>query len=481
MADSRRPGRVRLGARSGNLSARVRIIGAMTALLTFAFACAVGVSAHTLATETDELVGEWLGHSAASVSAYAHSPAGRAETSVDGLLRGYLHDTDSHPTGTQFSMIDNVPQGRSAVEPLARLDQDPKFLELLRSSPSPARGKFRTPAGLADYAVIPVKVQGDPRQGSIVAVEFRSAVAEPMISTVGTIALAGALAIVAGGLASWVIAGRVLAPLRLVRETADSINEHDLHARIHSAGKGSVGTGDVAALTNTFNGMLDRLETAFASRKQFVDDAGHELRTPLTVIRGHLETMGESASDRQETIALVTDELDRMTRIVNDVMVLAASDQPGFVVRADTSLMDLLTDTLAKARMLGPQHWVLDELAEGNVRVDGQRLTQALMQLAANAVEHTPADGTIGMGSRVSADKVLLWVRDTGRGMSEQEQQGIFTRFSKAAGAQHSAGTGLGLSIVKHIAQAHGGTVLVRSSQGAGATFTLELPQEEST
>ncbi len=127
----------------------------------------------------------------------------------------------------------------------------------------------------------------------------------------------GALA--AAGMAYWLVAGRVLAPLRLVRQAAERIGgSSDLSRRLEVRG-----TDDVAALAATFNVMLDRLEAAFATQRRFVDDAGHELRTPLTVIRGHLELMGDDPRERAETRELLLDELDRMSRIVEDLLVLA--------------------------------------------------------------------------------------------------------------------------------------------------------------
>ncbi len=121
----------------------------------------------------------------------------------------------------------------------------------------------------------------------LVYIQFRSALSHPLYSSLGIFAVASILALVGAALAAWFIAGRVLSPVRLVRETADSITETDLRRRIEV-----VGQDDVAAVASTFNRMLDRLETAFTTQRQFVDDAGHELRTPITVVRGHLEMMG---------------------------------------------------------------------------------------------------------------------------------------------------------------------------------------------
>lgn len=465
------------------VSARARIIGAMVLLLTAAFAAAIVLSAQILNARTDALLDGRLTHAATSFRTFATSPSASNEFTVNDLLTRYLQETVPNNAESAFSLLADAPHRRMAGDPPARLDKDPAFLSLVVGHDEPVHGRYKSTAGEVAYAVLPVQVVGDPTPGALVSVQFRKELGAPLFSALSIFALAGTLAVIGAGIASWLVAGRVLAPLRQVRETAETISETDLQGRIEVHGR-----DDVAALAMTFNRMLDRLETAFATQRQFVDDAGHELRTPITVIRGHLEMMGEDPVERAETIALVTDELDRMARIVNDLLMLAKAQQPDFVVPHDVDLMDLLVDALSKASMLGPQHWAIDELAEGHITADGQRLTQALMQLASNAVSHTPPGGTIALGSRMSfgpretagsqfgTGTLLLWVRDTGVGIAQHEQEGIFDRFHRGAGVRQTSGAGLGLAIVRSIAEAHGGTVSVSSAPAAGATFTLSLP-----
>ena len=181
--------------------------------------------------------------------------------------------------------------------------------------------------------------------------------------------------------------GRLLAPLRTLRETADEINDTDLSRRLPETGN-----DDITALTRTFNRMLDRLEAAFVGQRQFLDDAGHELKTPLTVLRGHLELLDVGNPEEiAETRELLLDEVDRMSRLVGELILLAKSDRPDFVTPRPVDLTGLTVDTLAKARGLGDRTWTLDETASVTVPVDEQRLTQALLQLCDNAVKHTGA------------------------------------------------------------------------------------------
>jgi signal transduction histidine kinase len=225
--------------------------------------------------------------------------------------------------------------------------------------------------------------------------------------------------------------------------------------------------------------MLDRLEQAFATQRAFVDDAGHELRTPITIIRGHLELLGDDPDERAETIPLVLDELDRMSRMVDDLLVLAKAEQPDFLRRQPVDLAVFTTDLFVKARALAPRAWRLEGVGDGRLLADRQRLTQALLQLAQNATQHTGAGGAIGIGSAVDDDIARFWVTDSGPGVAPADRARIFERFARGVPTRPPSaaggGAGLGLAIVRAIATAHGGAVRVSGEPGEGATFILEL------
>jgi signal transduction histidine kinase len=270
--------------------------------------------------------------------------------------------------------------------------------------------------------------------------------------------------------------GQVLSPLRELRDTSRAITETDLSRRIRVTGR-----DEIAELGHTFNDMLDRLERAFAGQKAFVSDAGHELRTPITIIRGHLELLGDDPDERRETVEIVTDELDRMTRFVDDLLLLAKAEQHDFLHVGDVDL-DVLTDELmAKAVTLADRDWRLDARGHGRLVGDRQRLTQAVMQLAANAAQHTEPGDRIALGSAVENGDVRLWVADSGPGVPPGEEQRIFERFARAADSRRrSEGAGLGLAIVRAIAESHGGRVELHNGDGPpsrpGATFTVIVP-----
>jgi signal transduction histidine kinase len=275
----------------------------------------------------------------------------------------------------------------------------------------------------------------------------------------------------------WLAAGRAVSPLQALAHAAHAITETDLSRRIPVRGN-----DEIAQLGRTFNGMLDRLEIAFANQKEFIADISHELRTPITVIRGHLETLGDDPRERREAAAVIEDELSRMSRMVDDLLLLIRAPRPDFL-RPQLIDLDLLThDVLTKAQSLGDRRWRLDGTGVGLLRGDPQRLTQALMNLAENAVKHTKDGEVIALGSSLHGSEARLWVRDEGPGIPPSAQQRIFERFAHTGGdgrASPLSGAGLGLSIVKAIAEAHGGRVELDSRPGFGATFTVVVPAQE--
>ena len=271
---------------------------------------------------------------------------------------------------------------------------------------------------------------------------------------------------------AWVVAGRLLDPLRLLTETAHSISESDLSGRIPVQG-----VDQIADLTMTFNEMLDRLQTAFASQRNFINDASHELRTPITIIRGHLELLGDDPQERRETVELVTDELDRMSRFVDDLLLLAKAEQPNFLDLQIVDINSLTEELYTKAIALAERDWRLENLGVGLMVADRHRLTQAMMNLAQNATQHTSDGDVITLGSDITKGNAHFWVRDTGVGIALADQERIFERFARGSHSRRrSEGAGLGLSICSAIANAHGGRVELKSTLGFGSTFTIVIP-----
>ena len=192
-------------------------------------------------------------------------------------------------------------------------------------------------------------------------------------------------------------------------------------------------TDEVGVVAAALNEMLDRLQSAFDSQKQFLDDAGHELHTPITIVRGHLELIDDDPEQRAADIALVIDELDRMDRLVRDLRVIARSGRPDFLEWEDLDVAELVEG----GRAAGPPPWptttwqvVAPEAVV--VRGDRHRLTEALLNLVDNTIHATGPADVIEIGAEVGATggtaALELWVRDEGRGLDAAEAAGLFQR-----------------------------------------------------
>jgi signal transduction histidine kinase len=282
--------------------------------------------------------------------------------------------------------------------------------------------------------------------------------------------------LVVSSIVAWSLAGRVLRPVRDLTDTARRIEERDLTARIPVQGE-----DELAELGRTFNAMLDRLQAAFGAQRDFLDDVAHELRTPITIVRGHLELLGDDPADRRETLAVVTDELDRMSRYVGDLLVVAKAGQPDFLRPELVDVGELVEGMFVRIEAIASRDWLLERAPTPGTTwavADGERLTQAVVNLATNAVQHTSIGDQIGLGALVADRQLRVWIRDSGPGVEPAVRARLFTRFSRGAGSRHERpeGTGLGLAIVAAIANAHGGRVDVYSPPGEGATFALTIP-----
>ena len=341
------------------------------------------------------------------------------------------------------------------------------------------RGEVQSPAGDVRYVAVPVEGDGGKTLGTFVVAIFVADEREQVEEAVQIVALVSAAVLLLGSIAAFSVVGRVLSPLSSLRDAAQAVSGTEMSKRIDVEGE-----DEVAQLARTFNGMLDRLEVAFASQREFIRDVSHELRTPIAVSRGHLELLAgghvTGEGERQATIGLVTGELDRMNRFVFDLLLLAKAESPNFLHLETVVLDEFIRELVAKARATAERDWRNGCESTLSIVADRQRLTQAVMNLVGNAVEHTQDGDEIEIGASVRRGEVTIWVRDSGVGIAPSEQRQIFTRFTRGGGSSRLyEGTGIGLAIVRAIAEAHGGRVRVASRPGEGARFELVLPVEQ--
>jgi two-component system OmpR family sensor kinase len=462
-------------------SARTKILASYVVLLALTAVLSMIALHELLIIRLDDRVRESLEQEVLELDrlvAVGRDPeTGEPFTSPQALFDAYLARNVPGPEEALLAFVD----GRFYRSALARFPLDQLPAEQLAdwerlASPSPgegesASGRMDTELGEAHFRVRRVLLEEGT--GALVVTILPAGELNEIgkLQTYGVVAAFIVLLIATA--VAWFITGRVLAPVRLLTDTARSISLSDLTRRIEVRG-----TGDAAEMARSFNAMLDRLEGVFRSQREFVRDASHELRDPLTIVHGHLELLGEDPEDQRRTIGLVMDELERMSRIVNELQLLAEAEQPDFLQREWIDLGLFAHEVTAKAGALAPRNWKLDRAAEGMVLGDRQRLTEAVMNLAHNAVQHTMPDDTISLGTSLHDDEVRVWVRDTGTGISITDQAHIFERFKRGTGAHlRYRGGGLGLAIVKAIAESHGGRVELVSRLGEGSTFTLVLPR----
>jgi len=215
--------------------------------------------------------------------------------------------------------------------------------------------------------------------------------------------------------------------------------------------------------------------------RQFIQDASHELRTPITVALGHAELVERAsrAPERAEDARIVVDELQRLRRLADRLLLLATSEDPDFLSRSPVQVEHLLAAILQRWAPI-VRRWRLDPIEPAAVVGDADRLGLALDALVENAVKHTGPGDEIRLGVRRDRDRVVITVADSGAGMPADRLRGIFERFARLdeARSRDLGGVGLGLAIVSAIVKAHGGTVAVQSTLGGGSVFQLLLPPE---
>ena len=275
------------------------------------------------------------------------------------------------------------------------------------------------------------------------------------------------------------LAQTAIAPIGRIQRTADKINrEQDLGRRIERSGA----EDELGRLTVTINLMLDRIEGMFDRQRRFLADVSHELRTPLTTIRGEVELMSRTGHTDPDALKAVHAEAERMSRMIDDLLMLARADSGVPVVKdaRPVSLDGVLLDVYQQGCMLarGSHRLELDVDEPAVVSGDPDRLKQLALNLVTNALTHTPAGTIVRLGLRRDGRDVVVTVADNGPGIPAADREHIFDRFYRAdkARARASGGTGLGLAIVRSIAQAHGGAVAVESAPGHGTRFEVRLP-----
>ncbi|WP_404312079.1 HAMP domain-containing histidine kinase [Agrococcus terreus] len=457
---------------------RSRIVGLLTLLsfvgLFVAGGVAYFVERERVLAQIDANLGAAL-ESASITVANADEPWESEEAALGSVVQRLAPDDN---TGT-LGIIDGAPFWQPFIPPEVPLEQLPGFVDRVVAETADGEivvGTYATDDETVRYLAAPVTIgEPDPEApnsaifvtGYDVQAELAEFDAAARIFTV--VAVVVTIVIFLVGL---LVSGLLLRPVRRIREVAERSSEQSLSERVPVTGR-----DDVSQLAETVNRMLDRLGGSLDAQRQLLQDVGHELKTPITIVRGHLELVDPTdARDVEETRALAIDELDRMARLVDDIRAAARLREPDAFAIVETDVEALVGQIAQKARAIEGAD--IDDAVRTDAvlaRMDPDRITQAMLQLIANAARH--AQGPITIGSRVRGADLELFVLDRGPGVPEALKTVIFDRFRRgAAEGRGDGGSGLGLAIVALIAEQHGGTAAVVDA-GAGSEFQILLPR----
>jgi signal transduction histidine kinase len=286
----------------------------------------------------------------------------------------------------------------------------------------------------------------------------------------------------AGG---YFLAGRMLKPVSRVSSLAAQISSTNLKERISYHGS----EDEIKHLADTFDEMLSRLEVAFESQKQFIQDASHELRTPIAIAQTNIEVTEMAkkvtASDHKRLMKVLKQSLERMTQLSDQLLLLADASQERAnwkVVDMKSIINEVAAEVSAKMTVAGIIFELEPAFDEMLVRGDSLRLKQAIFNLVDNAIKYNQPGGTVKISTRAEESRLVIQVQDNGVGISPDDQPHIFDRFYRVdkSRTRSQGGSGLGLAIVKKIVEDHEGTISVESVLGKGSAFQLILPRHIS-
>ncbi|NMC52631.1 MAG: HAMP domain-containing histidine kinase [Chloroflexi bacterium] len=288
------------------------------------------------------------------------------------------------------------------------------------------------------------------------------------------------LAMFIAAFAAWMVTGHTLEPLEMVTNVATHIiRADDLQRRIPITGPPD---DEVGRLINAFNQTLERLESLFNSQRRFLADVSHELRTPLTVIKGNIGLIRKYKKVDEETLLSIDTEVDRLTRLVGDLLLLGQAETGNLVLNLEKVALDtLLLEVYQQMKTLAGERVKLEivEIDQVEVSGDKDRLKQVLLNLVGNAVHYSRAGGEVKLSLRREAARAVIVVEDNGPGIPAEDLPHIFERFyrgEKSRKRSPDSGYGLGLSIAYWIIENHQGGIEVESEINKGSRFILWLP-----
>jgi heavy metal sensor kinase len=389
---------------------------------------------------------------------------------------------DENPVGITISAVLLDDGGRvlddsGTIPPVAQLD--PLVAEVQRAGPVLESRVL----GRTEQRVLAERVDGGSgRKATLVLMRSLVEYQDQRATVALLLGITVATLVAVASLSGYWLAGRVLRPVRVIAETAQDLSEHDLHRRIDL----DLPPDELGDLATTLNGMLARLESAFASLQRFTADAAHELRAPLALMRTEVEVAlrgGDEPADSRRVLETVVAEVHRLSRTADQLLLLARADagvlEP---LHEEVDVTDLLEEMAMRWRPTLDERGIELRISiprhGGTVVADGGMLRRLLDNLLDNAARHTPRTGVIRLEGETEPRGWALSVADSGPGIDPALRPRVFERFTRAdsARSRDTGGAGLGLSLCAAIAELHGG-VLELDDSHPGARWVLHLPR----
>lgn len=431
-------------ARSVQKRSRARLLVGAVAILVAVAVFSVVLTGEILERRLDQRIDALLRQESKNLEQLASRPD--PETGLPFGVRTqrifdvYLDYSPPSRNEAFITFVDGAPTAFSPDTPPYRLDKDSALVARWGTVPETDRGGAQTPEGWIEYVAVPFK-EGAEVRGVFVAAVFRDLAAKEVDESLWAAIGVAAGMLLAGSVLAWYLVRRIPLSVAPSPGTDRSVSDQER----------------LDVLTATFDDALRRLESV-----------PQEQRAPDTVA-------DEDEASRARTAAV--EGLDTAARTAEALSTLAQAEQRGFLVPQKFAAEDLVDDVIAQASALADRRWHLDARGGGSIVADRRRLSQALLHLVLNAVQHTKEDDEIGVGSVIEGGEVRFWVRDTGAGIPRKEQKHVFEELYRGSAAEASPGAGLGLTVADAVAKAHDGRVDLTGGPGLGTTVSIVLPQ----
>ncbi len=476
--------RVPDAATRGGLRKRVPRVGTVGRLAAFHALVIASVLGIVVFQFTQEFSNRYrttiMSNLSANVSSFTRAAGNRPSTqSLTVFTRTFL--ANQGPSAVNFIVV-ALPGAHLVLgtQGSAKLSQSPAIAAALKRPPASATFSSTTINGISEIVLAVPIVESGHAVGTFLTTGSLADLQSTRAHMFGLAIAEGIILLLAAFVSVYLLLSRLLGSVRRLTRTAADIGlRGELGVRLGDEHGGD----EVGAMAATFNAMIDKIDSAVSLQRRMMSDVSHQLRSPITVVRGHLDVMSRGPLDNpaqtRETVVTVIEELDRMNRLVERLLLLGRSLESDFTDIHPIDVRALLLDLSSACEMLAPRRWAVGPIPDVIVYGDLDKLRSAILNLVENAVHATHADDSIRLSARLAgATKIPtleILVDDSGPGIAVAKRASVLQRFTSSSSFT-SGGTGLGLAIVGAVARSHGGSVSIDDSPLGGCRVTIAIP-----